>query len=150
MTVPDPNVPDFVKKYVTWGAGPRAGQNLILAAKARALLRGRTYVATEDVKAVAPCGRVVLLGTVAGREVELPLGLLLARRATLIGTVLRSRPLEEKVLLARAFEREVLPLFEAGRLRPVVDEVLPVARIREAHERMERNETFGKIVVAMR
>ncbi len=50
---PDPNVPDFVKKYVTWGAGPRAGQNLILAAKARALLRGRTYVATEDVKAVA-------------------------------------------------------------------------------------------------
>jgi MoxR-like ATPase len=49
----DPNTPDFVKKYVTWGAGPRAGQNLILAAKARALLRGRAYVATEDVKAVA-------------------------------------------------------------------------------------------------
>ena len=42
-----------MKKYVTWGAGPRAGQNLILAAKARALLRGRTYVATEDVRAVA-------------------------------------------------------------------------------------------------
>ena len=50
---PDPNVPDFVKKYVTWGAGPRAGQNLILGAKARALLHGRTYVAIEDVKAVA-------------------------------------------------------------------------------------------------
>src|SRR5207248_4300730 len=49
----DPNVPDFVKKYVTWGAGPRAGQNLILAAKARALLRGRPYVAIEDVRAVA-------------------------------------------------------------------------------------------------
>jgi MoxR-like ATPase len=51
---PDPNVPDFVKKYVTWGAGPRAGQNLILAGKARALLHGRTYVAIEDVRAVAP------------------------------------------------------------------------------------------------
>jgi MoxR-like ATPase len=50
---PDAGVPDFVKKYVTWGAGPRAGQNLILAAKARALLKGRPYVATEDVKAVA-------------------------------------------------------------------------------------------------
>jgi MoxR-like ATPase len=49
----DSNVPDFIKKYVTWGAGPRAGQNLILAAKARALLHGRTYVALEDVKAVA-------------------------------------------------------------------------------------------------
>jgi MoxR-like ATPase len=50
---PDPHVPDFVKKYVTWGAGPRAGQNLILAAKARALLKGRPYVAIEDVRAVA-------------------------------------------------------------------------------------------------
>ena len=46
-------VPDVVKQYVSWGAGPRAGQSLILAAKARALLHGRTYVATEDVKAVA-------------------------------------------------------------------------------------------------
>jgi MoxR-like ATPase len=49
----DPNLPEFVRKYVTWGAGPRAGQNLILAAKARALLKGRPYVAIEDVKAVA-------------------------------------------------------------------------------------------------
>ncbi len=46
-------VPDFVKKYVSFGAGPRAGQNLILAAKARAILQGRTYVAIEDIKAVA-------------------------------------------------------------------------------------------------
>ena len=50
---PTPNVPDFVQKYVTWGAGPRAGQYLILAAKARALLKGRPYVAIEDVRAVA-------------------------------------------------------------------------------------------------
>lgn len=50
---PDANLPDFIKKYVTWGAGPRAGQNLILAAKARALLKGRPYVAIEDVRAVA-------------------------------------------------------------------------------------------------
>jgi MoxR-like ATPase len=49
----EPSVPSFIKKYVTWGAGPRAGQNLILGAKARALLKGRTYVAIEDVKAVA-------------------------------------------------------------------------------------------------
>ena len=50
---PDPDVPDFVKKYVTWGAGPRAGQNLILAAKARALLHGRPYVAIDDVRTAA-------------------------------------------------------------------------------------------------
>jgi MoxR-like ATPase len=53
-TAGDDPVPDFVKKYVSWGAGPRAGQNLILAAKARAILHGRTYVAMEDVRAVAP------------------------------------------------------------------------------------------------
>jgi MoxR-like ATPase len=47
-------VPDFVKKYVAWGAGPRAGQSLILAAKARAILAGRTYVAIDDVRTVAP------------------------------------------------------------------------------------------------
>jgi MoxR-like ATPase len=62
ITRPKPNpgepaskdVPDFVKKYVSFGAGPRAGQSLILAAKARAILYGRTYVAIDDVRAVAP------------------------------------------------------------------------------------------------
>ena len=49
----DPNVPDFVKKYVSWGAGPRAGQSLVMAAKARALLHGRTYLSGEDLRAVA-------------------------------------------------------------------------------------------------
>jgi len=51
---PDNNVPDFVKEYVSWGAGPRASQYLILGAKARSLLHGRAYVSTEDVRAVAP------------------------------------------------------------------------------------------------
>jgi MoxR-like ATPase len=49
-----PDVPDFVRDYVTWGAGPRATQFLILAAKARAVLHGRYYVSCEDVRAVAP------------------------------------------------------------------------------------------------
>jgi len=46
--------PDFIRDYVSWGAGPRAGQNLILGAKARAILKGRSHATTEDVKAVAP------------------------------------------------------------------------------------------------
>jgi MoxR-like ATPase len=50
----DGDVPDFVRDYVTWGAGPRATQFLILAAKARAVLHGRYYVSCEDVRAVAP------------------------------------------------------------------------------------------------
>ena len=50
----DPNSPDFVKQYVTWGAGPRASQSLVLAAKARALLKGEPYVDIDDIKSVAP------------------------------------------------------------------------------------------------
>ena len=50
----DTEIPDFVRDYVTWGAGPRASQFLILAAKARAVLHGRYYVSCEDVRAVAP------------------------------------------------------------------------------------------------
>src|SRR5436309_16120311 len=50
----DPDIPDSIRDYVTWGAGPRATQFLILAAKARAVLHGRYYVSCEDVRAVAP------------------------------------------------------------------------------------------------
>ena len=46
-------VPDFINEYVSWGAGPRASQYLILGAKARSMLQGRTYVSTEDVRAIA-------------------------------------------------------------------------------------------------
>ena len=107
---------------------------------------GGGYLA-ENLRALAPRGRLVVIGTMGGREAPLPLSLLLARRATVIGTVLRSRPLEEKALLARTFAREVLPLFAAGRIAPVIDDVLPFERVREAHERLERNDTFGKIVL---
>ena len=49
------SMPDFIKRYVSWGAGPRASQYLILGAKARAILHGRPYVSIEDVQAVKPC-----------------------------------------------------------------------------------------------
>lgn len=107
---------------------------------------GGSY-ARENVKALAPRGRWILIGLLGGATCELPLGAILEKRIHLIGTVLRPRPLEEKAALARAFAREVVPLFETGRLRPVVDAVLPLERVREAHERIERNETFGKIVL---
>ena len=68
-------------------------------------------------------------------------------RASVVGTVLRPRPLEEKIAATQAFARDVLPLVARGLVKPVVDEVLPVERVREAHERMERNESFGKLVL---
>lgn len=107
---------------------------------------GGPYLA-EDLRALALRGRIVAIGTLGGRSAELSLSLLLARRARLIGTVLRNRPLEEKATLAQAFTRQVLPLLAAKRVRPVVDDVLPMSRAAEALERLERNESFGKLVL---
>ncbi len=107
---------------------------------------GARYLA-DDLRALAPLGRLVLIGLMGGAAAEVPLGLVLTRRLRVMGTVLRSRPHEEKAALAQAFARAVLPLFARGALRPVVDAVLPMAEVRAAHERMERNDTTGKIVL---
>ena len=101
----------------------------------------------ENVRALAPRGRLVVVGLLGGATGKLSLGALLAKRARVIGTVLRSRPLEEKAALAQAFEARMLPLFADGRLLPVVGAVLPMAEIRAAHEAMEKDATFGKIVL---
>ena len=107
---------------------------------------GAGYLA-ENVRALAPRGRLVCLGLLAGATGELPLALLLGKRARLVGSVLRSRPLEEKIALAQAFTREVLPLFAAGRLEPVVGGVWPIAEVAEAHRTMEADALFGKLVL---
>ncbi len=110
-------------------------------------LVGGSYAA-ENLRALAGRGRVVVVGLLGGAQAELPLGMLLAKRATLIGTVLRSRPLEEKILLAQRFAREVSPQFATGELRPLIDAVWPMEEIAEAHRLLESNATFGKIVLS--
>ena len=107
---------------------------------------GAPYAA-ENVAALAAGGRIVVIGTMGGPKATLDLGALMRARGSVIGTVLRPRPLDEKVAATQAFARDVLPLLASGRVKPVVDEVLPMARAREAHERMERNESFGKLVL---
>jgi NADPH2:quinone reductase len=107
---------------------------------------GAKYL-SENLKALALRGRIVVLGLMGGVKGEMPLGLLLKKRAQLVGSTLRARPLEEKAALAQRFIGEVLPLFFEGRLKPVIDDVLPMSEVGEAHARMERNETFGKLVL---
>jgi putative PIG3 family NAD(P)H quinone oxidoreductase len=107
---------------------------------------GAAYLA-ENLSALALKGRLVLIGLMAGATAEIALSVLLAKRAQLIGTVLRSRPLEEKASLAQAFTRDVLPLFERGAIVPVIDQVMPMQDIAQAHRRMEQDENFGKIVL---
>jgi NADPH:quinone reductase len=100
-----------------------------------------------DLDALAVKGRILLVGLVAGATHELDLRRVLQRRAAIIGTVLRARPLSEKIEAARAFERDVLPLLAAGAVRPIVDAVLPLADAARAHEIVAANRNFGKIVL---
>ena len=111
-------------------------------------LIGGAYL-EENLAALAVRGRMVTLGLMGGREANFPMGALLRKRLTLHGSVLRSRPLEEKAALAQTFARRIAPLFgEGGALQPVVDEVMPMTEIAEAHARMEKNDTFGKLVLS--
>jgi putative PIG3 family NAD(P)H quinone oxidoreductase len=101
-----------------------------------------------NLRALVPSGgRIVVVGSLAGAEAPLELGLLMRKRARLIGTVLRTRPLEEKVALARRFDEQAIPLLASGRVRPVVDRSYRFEEIAEAHGYMESNESFGKIVL---
>jgi NADPH:quinone reductase-like Zn-dependent oxidoreductase len=73
----------------------------------------------------------------------------MAKRWTLIGSVLRSRPLEEKIALVQTFSHRALPLFASGRLRPWLDRIYPIRSVAQAHARMESNANLGKIVLSI-
>jgi putative PIG3 family NAD(P)H quinone oxidoreductase len=109
-------------------------------------LVGGSYVA-EDLTCVAPRGRIVVVGAMGGREVALDLSLLMQKRVELRGTVLRARPLEEKILSGIALERHIVPLLASGAVRPVVERVLPIAQVAEAHSLVQANAPFGKVVL---
>jgi len=92
-------------------------------------------------------GRLILVGTPSGGRAELNFALAMSKRLKIIGTVLRSRSTEEKAEATKKFVEEVVPLLEEGTIRPVIDRIFAFEEIREAHERMESNESFGKIVL---
>lgn len=101
----------------------------------------------EDLRCVRVLGRIVLVGLMAGARTEVDLGLLLRRRVRVLGTVLRARPLEEKLAVMRTFESQVVPLLARGKLHPVIDTVLDLDQAAAAHLRMASNTGFGKIIL---
>jgi len=109
-------------------------------------LVGGDYLGAS-IRASALRGRIMLVGTVAGRQSTIPAGMVLGKRLTLRGTVLRARALEEKRALTAAFEAEVVPLFEAGTLTPTIDSVFELDQAGAAHERVAGNASFGKVVL---
>ena len=104
----------------------------------------------RNLDALALKGHIVQVGVMGEGMAHFPLGKLLPKRASLTGTVLRSRPLEEKIVLARRFTTELVPWFESGTFTPVIDRRYPLERIAEAHDYMASNESFGKIVIDIR
>lgn len=101
----------------------------------------------ENLRSLAVKGTLMLVGLTAGAKAEFDLGLALKKRATITGTTLRVRPLNEKAKLTREFENNVVPLLLSGAVKANVDRVFPFEQVREAHEYLESNESFGKVVL---
>jgi putative PIG3 family NAD(P)H quinone oxidoreductase len=128
----------FVQAVREWTDG--AGVEVILD-----LVGGNYFPASLEALAVR--GQIICVGTIAGAKSEIDIGLLLRKRAVVVGTMLRGRSTEEKAEATRLFASAVLPLVSRGVIRPVIDRVYPVDEIREAHKRMESNAGVGKIVL---
>ena len=110
-------------------------------------LVGAPYLAGNQ-KVLAARGRMIVVGVTGGGKVAIDLRALLTRRASITGTVLRARPLEEKIALARVFTERVVPLLAAGTVRPVVDAIYQPEQVAEAHARLEASDTFGKLLLS--
>jgi putative PIG3 family NAD(P)H quinone oxidoreductase len=101
----------------------------------------------RNLRVVATKGTIVQVGLMGGASTQVNVGALLAKRVRWIGTTLRARPLEEKVAVTQRFIAEMLPLFDAGILRPIVDSRFAFADIARAHELMASNANTGKILI---
>ncbi|MEP7762471.1 NAD(P)H-quinone oxidoreductase [Sanguibacter sp. 25GB23B1] len=107
---------------------------------------GAAYL-DANVRSLATGGTLVVIGTQKGRRGELDLGLLLARRARVVGTTLRARPREEKARIVADVAAAVWPMLDDGRLRPVVHARLPLSEAPEAHRLLDSGEVFGKVLL---
>ena len=94
-------------------------------------------------------GRYLVIGLVGGSKVHVDLGTVLKRRLQILGSAMRGRSLEAKIVITARFVSELLPQFEAGALRPVLDRIFPLDEVRAAHGRMEANLNLGKIVLRL-
>ncbi len=101
----------------------------------------------RNVSCLAQKGHIVQVGVMGGGTTPFNLGALMPKRAKLSGTVLRARPLEEKIAISQRFATEVVPLFESGKLRPVIDCRFALSDIAKAHAHMGANANTGKIVI---
>jgi putative PIG3 family NAD(P)H quinone oxidoreductase len=105
--------------------------------------------ADRNLKAVKTQGTIMQVGLMGGGLTTVNAGLILTKRVHWIGTTLRNRPIEQKIQAVQAFAAEMLPLFDSGALRPVVDTTFALDDIAEAHRHMEADANIGKILLKM-
>jgi len=103
----------------------------------------------KNLSSLAIGGRLVLIGLMGGANAEIGLGPLLMRRLQVIGSTLRARPAEEKAAIVEGFLARFGTALEKGRLRPIVDRVLPLAEAADAHRAVQASEHFGKVVLRL-
>lgn len=102
----------------------------------------------QNIKSLAVDGKLILVGVLGGRVVqEVNLMDLKIPRIQLIGTMLRVQPLENKIKLTKSFSEYAIPLFESGKLQPIIDSVWDFNKINDAHAYMEENKNIGKIII---
>ena len=101
----------------------------------------------QNLASLASKGRLILVGLTSGATAEFNLALALSKRATIIGTVLRARPVEEKAQATQMFARDVVPLLSSGGLKPNLDRVFDADDVRGAYRYLASNESFGKVVL---
>jgi NADPH2:quinone reductase len=101
----------------------------------------------KNLELLAQEGRLVHIGTQKGEQVSLSLRTLMTKCATVTGSTLRPRSIEQKAAIARELYEKVWPFLQAGKIRPVIDRIFPIAQASEAHQRMEASEHIGKIVL---
>jgi putative PIG3 family NAD(P)H quinone oxidoreductase len=103
----------------------------------------------KNLRSLKTGGRLVLVGLMGGVKIEANLGLIMTKRLQIFGSVLRSRSLADKITITQRFRAKWLPLLAAGRIKPIIDRVFPLAQAAEAHRYMEENRNFGKIILSV-
>jgi putative PIG3 family NAD(P)H quinone oxidoreductase len=128
----------FVDAVKRWTDG--TGVEVVLDLVGAAYLKG-------NLEALSTRGRLIFVGTTSGSKAEIDYSVAMSKRLRIMGTSLRTRSLEEKATATRLFTQQVGPLIASGVVRPVIDKIYQMKDVRAAHERIESNETFGKVVL---
>ena len=130
----------FAEAAKGWTGG--VGINVVLD------LVGSAYL-QANLQSLAIKGRLIFVGTTSGSKAEIDYVIVMSKRLQIMGTSLRTRSAEQKATATRLFAEQVVPLLASGQVRPVIDTVFKMEEVRAAHERIESNETFGKVVLTI-